>query len=152
MKRFQFSLDTVLDYKIQVLENLKTEQAVINQAVRSQEEAVSRVNRALYGYEHEFNQTKASGAAIEHFRLYDMCIVKTKETLEEEKKRLAELEEKKELKKQEVVAAKVDTSKFEKLKGRRLEAYNRAVAKAEEQFTEEFIVREQVRNRIQYRG
>lgn len=148
MKRFRFSLDTVLDYKVQVLDNLRAEQAVISRAVQNQEAQVVRVNRTLSGYKSEFDEAKVSGGGIERFLLYDMCIVNTEKTLKEEKKRLKELEKKEAQKKQEVVEAKTDTSKFEKLKERRLEAYNKEVAKAEEQFIEEFVVREREKNRI----
>lgn len=147
MKRFQFSLDTVLDYKNQVLDNLRAEQAVINKAVQTQEEQVVQVRRTLDGYQSEFDEAKVSGSVIERFLLYDMCIVNTERTLKEEKKRLAELEKKAEIKKKEVVDAKTDTSKFEKLKEKRLNAYNKAAAKAEEQFAEEFVLRGRVRNR-----
>lgn len=147
MKRFQFSLDTVLDYKTQVLENLRTEQAMINNAVQNQEEQVGRVRQTLSGYQTEFDEAKVSGCVIENFLLYDMCIGNTEKVLKEEKKRLVELEKKAEQKKWEVVEAKTDTSKFEKLKKRRLDAYNKEAAKAEEQFVEEFVLRGRVRNR-----
>lgn len=152
MKRFQFSLDNVLDYKLKTLENLKTEQAVISQAVQTQEKQVSHAGEVLNSYEGQLNEAKASGAAIERFRLYDLCVVSARGTLDAEKKRLSELTDREERKKKEVVAAKIDTSKFEKLKDRRLETYRKAAAKEEEQFSEEFIVREQVISRIQRGG
>ena len=39
-----------------------------------------------------------------------------------------------------MIAAKVDTSKFEKLKDRRMVEYRKAEAKEEEAFIEEFVV------------
>ena len=43
MKQFQYRLETVLDYKTQVLDNLKSEHAVIIQSVnRKQENERSR--------------------------------------------------------------------------------------------------------------
>ena len=43
MKKFKFSLDTVLDYKQQVLDALRGEHAVILAQVRAQEEVLEAV-------------------------------------------------------------------------------------------------------------
>lgn len=56
------------------------------------------------------------------------------------------------MQKKEVVAAKIDTSKFEKLKDRRQTAYNKELMRAEERFSEEFVIRSVVLNRSQHRG
>ena len=45
------------------------------------------------------------------------------------------------IKKEEVIEAKTDTSKFEKLKEKKVEEYNKAAAKEEESFIEEFVIR-----------
>ena len=42
MKQFQYRLETVLDYKTQVLDNLKTEHAVILQNVNRTEPGIGR--------------------------------------------------------------------------------------------------------------
>ena len=44
MKQFRFGLDTVLDYKMQTLEHLRTEHAAINRKVVRQEEEVIRAH------------------------------------------------------------------------------------------------------------
>ena len=44
-------------------------------------------------------------------------------------------------KKEEAIEAKTDTSKFEKLKEKKVEEYNKAAAKEEESFIEEFVIR-----------
>ena len=152
MKKFRFGLETVLDYKMQTLENLKIEQAAINRKVVRQENEVVRAHNSLNGYQDAFNQAKGSGALIQNYRLYDMCIERMGEILEEEKQRLEELKEKEAKKTRQVVEAKIDTSKFEKLKDRRLVAYNKEVMRAEERFSEEFVVRSVVQNRSQHRG
>lgn len=55
-------------------------------------------------------------------------------------------------KKQEVIEAKVDTSRYEKLKDRKLREYQKAVAKADEIFVEEFVSGTALRTRHQHRG
>ena len=58
MKRFKYRLDTVLDYKIQVLDNLKSEHAVIMQSVNKKEEQITGLTRELIGYEAGFDELR----------------------------------------------------------------------------------------------
>lgn len=139
MKRFAYRLETVLDYKTQVLDNLKTEHAVMIQNVNRKQEQIRGLKQELTGYESGFDEMKAAGATIENYRLFDMCIGRMEEIIDEEKERLKVLKKQEDAKKQEVIEAKVDTSRYEKLKERKFSEYQRAVAKADEQFVEEFV-------------
>ena len=47
MKKFKYRLDTVLDYKTQVLDNLKTEHAVIIQNVNRKQQQISGLKQEL---------------------------------------------------------------------------------------------------------
>lgn len=141
MKRFKYSLETVLDYKNQVLDNLKQEHAEITRSVNEKREEIHHLERTMDDYQTEFDETKSAGVPIESFRLYNICIERMGKIIEEEKEHLVFLEEKQEKKKIEVVEAKVDTSKFEKLKGKKLQEYRKAELKEEEAFAEETAVR-----------
>ena len=152
MKQFQYRLETVLDYKTQVLDNLKTEHAVILQNVNRKREEIRGLNRELAGFQQEFDRTKEEGATIENYRLFDMCIGRMEQIIDEEKERLKVLRRQEEDKKKQVITAKVDTSKFEKLKDKKLKEYQKAVAKADENFIEEFIIGNTLRVRPQHRG
>ena len=152
MKKFSYRLETVLDYKTQVLDNLKTEHAVIIQTVNRKQEEIRGLKRELYGYEDGFDQVKESGSTIENYLLFDMYIGHMEKRIDEEKQRLYHLREQEDAKKQEVIEAKVDTSRYEKLKERKLQEYQRAVAKADETFVEEFVMGTNLRMRRQHRG
>lgn len=152
MKKFQYRLDTVLDYKTQVLDNLKIEHAVIIQRVNRKQQKIRGLKEELIGYESDFNQIKESGASIEDYRLFDMCIGRMEEIIDTEKEKLSILRKQEDAKKQEVIAAKVDTSKFEKLKDKQIKEYQKAVAKADEAFIEEFVSNTAIRFRHQHRG
>ena len=152
MKQFQYRLETVLDYKTQVLDNLKTEHAVILQNVNRKREEIRGLNRELAGFQQEFDRTKEEGATIVNYRLFDMCIGRMEQIIDEEKERLKVLRRQEEDKKKQVITAKVDTSKFEKLKDKKLKEYQKAVAKADETFIEEFIIGNTLRVRPQHRG
>ena len=152
MKQFKYRLETVLDYKTQVLDNLKTEHAVIIQNVNRKQEEIQGLHRELTGMESEFDRTKEAGAPIENYRLFDMCIGRMEEMIDEEKARLTILRKQEEETKQEVITAKVDTSKFEKLKDRKFKEYQKEAAKADEMFIEEFVSNTSLRIRHQHRG
>lgn len=152
MKQFRYRLETVLDYKNQVLDNLKSEHAVILQSVNKKQEEIHGLNRELSGMEQEFDRTKEAGATIQNYRLFDMCIGRMEEIIDEEKERLKVLKKKEEQKKQEVITAKVDTSKFEKLRDKKYREYQKEAAKAEEMFIEEFVSNTSLRIRHQHRG
>ena len=130
-----------MDYKNQVLDNLKQEHAEITRSVNEKREEIHHLERTMDDYQAEFDETKSAGAPIESFRLYNICIERMGKIIEEEKEHLVFLEEKQEKKKIEVVEAKVDTSKFEKLKGKKLQEYRKAELKEEEAFAEETAVR-----------
>ena len=72
MKQFKYRLETVLDYKTQVLDNLKSEHAVIIQSVNQKQEEIRGLHRELTGIESEFDRTKEAGATIQNYRLIDM--------------------------------------------------------------------------------
>ncbi|MCI9045673.1 MAG: flagellar export protein FliJ [Hungatella sp.] len=152
MKQFQYRLETVLDYKTQVLDNLKSEHAVIIQSVNRKQEEIQGLHQELNGIESEFDRTKEAGATIQNYRLFDMCIGRMEEIIDEEKERLKVLRKQEEAKKQEVITAKVDTSKFEKLKDRKFKEYQKEAAKADETFIEEFVSNTSLRIRHQHRG
>lgn len=139
MKRFKYNLDTVLAYKTQVLDNLKVEHAAIIQHVNRKQEEIQGLNQELSGFEQDFNRAKEEGSTIEHYQLFDMCIGRMEEIIKQEEERLKELKRQENQKKQEVITAKVDTSKFEKLKDKKIQEYQKAVLKEDETFIEEFV-------------
>ena len=151
MKKFRYTLDHVLDYKVQILDNLQNEHAVILSKVHRKQEEITCLNHTLDDFEQNFNHTKSKGAAIEQFRLCDMCIGRMEEIIHLEQHKLKDLKEKEEGKKEEVISAKVDTSKFEHLKKQKHQEYKKAQQKEEEAFVEEFVSRVMIRERCQSR-
>ena len=139
MKKFEYRLENVLNYKNQILDDLKTQQAEITGRVNRKREEIRTLHEELAAYGTGFNQVKEQGADISSFRLYDMCMIRTKDKIDEEKSRLEILKQKEAEKKKEVVAAKIDTSRYEKLKEKRLREYRKAFMKAEEASIEEFV-------------
>lgn len=152
MKKFKYRLDTVLDYKTQVLDNLKSEHAVIMQSVNKKEQQITGLKQELIGYQDDFDKIKETGAPIENFRLFDLCIGRMEQIIDTEKERLKVLKKQEDAKKKEVIEAKVDTSRYEKLKDKKYIEYQKAAAKADEAFIEEFVSNTSMQARRQQTG
>ena len=120
MKKFRFSLETVLDYKQQALDALRAEHGAILAQVRAQEDVVD----GLEGEQGNVNE--------EYLRALEREI-------QEERRKLAILRRREEQKRTQVVEARKETATLEKLKEHKLDDYRRAEQKAEEQLIEEFV-------------
>ena len=139
MKKFKFSLDSVLSYKQQVLDALKGEHAAILAQVREQEEVLEAAWQEYRDCDTEYRQRKAEGMTIADAMFYQNGLRVLERDIQRETDKLEELHKKEEAKRQEVVDAKIDTSSIEKLKEHKLEDYNKAVQKAEENMIDEFV-------------
>ena len=139
MKKFKFSLDSVLSYKERVLESLQGEHAVILARVREQEAALEAAWRDYRDCNEEYRQRKAEGLSIADAMFYQNGLRVLEARIDQETRRLEELKQQEEAKRQEVVDAKIDTSSIEKLREHKLEDYHKAVQKAEEALIDEFV-------------
>ena len=139
MKKFKFSLDSVLSYKEQVLESLQGEHAAILARVREQEAVLEAVWQDYRDCNEEYRQRKAEGLSIADAMFYQNGLRVLEAEIDRETRRLEELRRQEEAKRQEVVDAKIDTSSIEKLKEHKLEDYHKAVQKAEEALIDEFV-------------
>ena len=64
--------------------------------------------------------------------------------IEEAHQLLQDLQKQEEAKRKEVVEAKKDTSSIEKLREKKLEVYNKAVQKSEENLIDEFVTTKRI--------
>lgn len=140
MKKFKFSLDTVLSYKDQILDSLKNEHAVILVLIREQEEVLEAVWRRYREYNDEFRQRKSEGISAMDAMMYESALRAQEIEIQRQTKKLEDLRQQEETKRNEVVEAKKETSSLEKLRERKLDSYNKAVQKGEEQRIEEYVV------------
>lgn len=139
MKKFKYSLETVYQFKLQVLDKVKEEYAIKQQEVLNQQSLINRLREELFHYEEEFERVKQEGASIETIMMYVNGIERMEKRIGKEKDELIRRTVIAEEKKREVIKANVDTNAFEKLKEKKLEEYRVQGQKAEEQFIEEFV-------------
>nr|WP_325186422.1 flagellar export protein FliJ [uncultured Oscillibacter sp.] len=139
MKKFKFSLDTVLSYKQQVLEALQGEHALALAAVREQEALLENLWQEYRDYNAEYRHRAEEGLLLTEALMYQNGLRAAEREIQRETARLEELQAEEEKRREKVVEAKKDTSSIEKLKEKKLDDYHKAEAKSEEAFIEEFI-------------
>lgn len=139
MKKFQFSLDTVLDYKQQVLEGLQNEHAQRVQRVRAQEQHLDELHRSYQSCNQEFREAEAVGITVADALGYEHALRYWESEITQGTALLKQYQREAEEKRLEVVAARQDTASLEKLRERKQEAYRHEVQKSEELLIEELV-------------
>lgn len=139
MKKFQFPLDTVLDYKQQVLSSLQTEHGAILAQLREQEEILAGLELQYHQADQQFSQRKMEGMNIADALSFEQYLRAMEHKLNHENRRLLQIMEQEEAKRREVISAKQDTTSIEKLRERKLELYRKQVQKSEEAALEDFV-------------
>ena len=139
MKKFRFSLETVLDYKNQALDALRAEHGAILAQVRAQEAVVEGLEREYSQVDGEFTQRKLEGLTVLDALNYEQYLRALEREAKEEYRKLSLLRRQEEQKRGQVVEARKETATIEKLKERKLEDYRKAEQKDEELRIEEFV-------------
>mgnify|MGYP001851247878 FL=1 len=139
MKKFKFSLEMVLNYKQQVLEALQGEHAAALSRLREQEQLLERMWQEYREYNEEYCEKKAAGMTISEALSYQSGLRVLESRIQKETEQLERFRKDEERKRERVVEARKETASIEKLREKKLGAYQKAVAKSEELFIEEFV-------------
>lgn len=140
MKQFQFRLDTVLNYKQQILETRLIEHGAAVNLVKRQEEVLAQTRRRLTDCEKEYGRQKAGGLSVAEAMKYQNGVQVLERSVLREAEILAKLRRAEEEKRLRVVEAKKETSSLEKLREKREEEYIDAVRKAEEKLIDDLTI------------
>ncbi len=139
MKKFFFSLNTVLDYKEQILENLRGEHARAILKVRVCEDEIEALEEEHLTRSSELEERRFQGMTIQKIKTHENYLellgIKIKRKYEELE--LLKIEEQK--KREEVIEAKKETQMIGKLKEKKRKEYDAKAQKEEELFIEEFV-------------
>ena len=141
MKRFRYSLENVLHYKEQILDNIKAEHGALIAQIRKKEEEIKDLEKRLIFIQDKVDEMKKQEVCINEICLYGRYISELEEQIKKKQEQLKALQRQEEKKKEQVVTAKIDTSRYEKLKDRRQREYEKAAQKAQELFIEEYASR-----------
>lgn len=139
MKKFHFSLETVLDYKNQALDALRAEHGAILAQVRAQEKVIEDLEAEHRQADTDFTRRKLEGINVLDALNFEAYLRSLERKLQEEYRRLEKLRKREEEKRSQVVEARKETATIEKLKEHKLEDYRKAEQKDEEQRIEEFV-------------
>ena len=139
MKKFRFGLDSVLDYRQQVLDGLQGEYAKALERVRQQEARKEAVELQYAQVNQEFRERAAEGISIADAMSYETGLRVLERDIARETKRLEELQQAAEVKRRQVMQAHVDTRILERLKEKKLQNYQKDMQKSEEQFIDELV-------------
>lgn len=139
MKKFQFSLETMLGYKRQILEVKQQEYATAQGIALEQESVVLSLEQEYADFDDEFNRKKLEGMTIIDAITRESCLLALDKEVKKERANLKKLEKAAEEKRQDMILAKQDTSSAEKLREKKLEDYNKMVTKNEEAMIDELV-------------
>jgi len=137
MKRFKFQLESVLDYKQQILDALMVELGKLQEQVRLQTDIRDAASKNMKDYDEECTRRKMEGMTILEAIECESCQKVLEKKLKHEEEKLARVKRQCETKRLQVVEARKDTYTLEKLKDIKRGEYNKAVAKAEERTIED---------------
>lgn len=132
-------MDKLKDYKEQVLSKEKGDLAALRaqQAKYAAEQA--KVQAELDEANEEFLRKSGSGMTIMEMTLFKEYLNSLSDQIRELERKIQLEEEKIKFQTKVVVEANKDVSSLEKLEDKQREEYNFKVAKAEEQFIEEYV-------------
>ncbi len=139
MKKFSFPLDTVLDYKQQILDSLKIEHGAILAQVRRQETVLANIQSEYEVTNAELREKERNGLTIAGALIYEIGLRALEEDIARETAKLEALRLQELQKREQLVASKIDTTSLERLREKKLDSYNKAVQKSQEQFIDELI-------------
>ena len=141
MKKFKFSLETVLNYKEQNENNLRAEHAAALQRVAQQEQKIQEIRDKEKQTQDALNEQRSSGFNVLQVQTFERYLNYLKGELKKELQTLDVLKKKEEERRAALIAARTETKSISKLKEKRLSEYKKLESKLEEQDIEEFISR-----------
>lgn len=139
MKRFEFSLNKLLNYKQQVLKREKNDLANLRKQQQLAIDEKKQLIQKLKDADDEFVLTSNKGMSAQHMVLAKSYINSISEQIRSLDRLIHILESQIEKQLGVVVEATKEVSSLEKLEEKQLEDYKKAVQKAEETFIGEYV-------------
>ena len=137
MKKFQFGLDRVLDYRQRILEGRQNEYATATRRVQEQQAKLDAVQERYQSLNNRFREEAAAGITIADAMSYENGLRVLEREIARETQTLQRLEQEAKEKRQRMLQAYMDATVLERLKEKQRDAYEKEVQKRDEQFIEE---------------
>ena len=139
MKKFQFSLDSVLGYRQQVLDGLQNEYAQAMEKVRLQEARKAAAEERYRRLNQRFREEAAVGISVADALSYEGGLRQLEQEIARETRVLQEYRKAAEEKRQQMLQAHIDTTVLERLKEKKLQEYQKDIQKSDERFIDELV-------------
>ncbi len=139
MKKFFFSLNTVLSYKEQVLESLRQEHVQSLLKVRACEDEIEKLEQQHRACVEEFEAKKRAGIPIVKMKVYENHLEGLGVRILEKQMQLEKLKEDELRKRNKMIEAKKESTTIQKLKEKKQQEYQKQEQKAQEILVEEFV-------------
>ena len=144
MKKFQFQLESVLNYRNQQLDALLVELDMAQARVFAQEHKRDLAYERLSDYGAEFSARKAEGLSIQEALEFEACQQVLYQRALHEQHLLDQRRSELEVKREEVIEKRKETHTLEHLKDTRRREYNAAAAKEDERALEDLTATRRV--------
>lgn len=139
MKKFSFSLENVLNYNHQVLDNLKNEHAAILEQIERQKKKIEEVQQQYVDCGQQMKEEARKGITIQQMNTYENYLYILSYQIKKEQDMLKVIYKQEEMKRQQVIEAKRESASVEKLRENKFEIYNKELQKEQELLMEEFV-------------
>ncbi len=139
MKKFQFTLNKLLDYKGQVLEKEKNDLAALNLSRAEAEDAKLMLEDELKKTQDNFNIKAQQGVSPMEMACFSAYHESLRIRIRDTEREIADLEAAVEKQTGVVTEASKEVKSLEKLEEKQLEDYKFRANKADEQFIEEYV-------------
>ncbi|WP_326910444.1 flagellar export protein FliJ [Sedimentibacter sp. MB31-C6] len=139
MKKFNFSLQKVLEIKEQILESLRMEMSNFNHEKRQIELDIRNLNMKYATANTELNEKSSKSITVGEMLYYKMYMENIFKNIEDKQKEKEAIDKKIEAKRREIVDVNKEISSLEKLKEKELDKYKYELDKKEEIYIEEFV-------------
>lgn len=141
MKKFVFSLESVLRYKKETLDALKNEMAQLHLKIRELEDGISRTQQEYNGLNRTLVLQMKTGAEPRDIAVYKRYFAELDRRVRKLEAQRTAVQRAAATKQEEIVHMKSDISGLEKLREAQQKEYEARDRKEQEQLIEEFVTR-----------
>lgn len=139
MKKFEFTLDKIRNYRQQILDREKNTLGALRSQLSMLEKQLEEIKVRLNEASEKLREMYSGGVTVTDISVHKRYITTLQQEIRLCQQAIRNKEKEIENQLQVVVAATQEVSKLEKLEDKQLEEYNHLAQKEEELFIEEFV-------------
>lgn len=139
VKKFRFSLDTVLEYKRQMLDLLEGEYQGLMAQIRRQEGVLAAAQRRYALTNEDYREKKSQGMLVAEAMAYEVGLHRLEKEIAQERETLENYKRQREEKHNEMVQVKQDISSIEMVRDKKLEVYQAEIRKDWDRFIDDLM-------------